>query len=155
MKNFVLVSDLSKTNERVLCKVMKWKNIEINLKMNDPEIYYDKENGNFKIKILDDDNKEIFIIEFSEPSDIPGIGIGIELLRLNTLIDKYRNKGLAKYYMSLLVELCKSNAITTVSIFIGTDKHNHPGSEKIEMDKIRLKEFYKSFESNNLKIIVD
>ena len=86
MKNCVLVSDLSKTNERVLCKVMKWKNIRINLKMNDPEIYYDKENGNFKIKILDDDNKEIFIIEFSEPIDIPGIGIGIELLRLNQRI---------------------------------------------------------------------
>ncbi|WP_429976644.1 hypothetical protein [Enterococcus sp. AZ051] len=133
---------------------MKWEKFEMIPKLNEPELYFEKDNCNFKINIFDDENKEVFIMKFSEPIDCLPQGTAIELERLNTLVDEYRNKGLAKYYMTLLTDLCISNSISVISIIIGTDKFHHYGSEKILMDKERLKKFYKSFEKDGLEIII-
>lgn len=151
----MLVSELDVFNKKIFNSIIKWENFGTIPKLNEPELYYEKDYGDFKISIFDDENREVFIMKFSEPNDNMIQGTGIELVRLNTLVDTYRNNGLAKYYMSLLTDLCITNGISLISIFIGTDKSNHDGSESIEMDKERLKKFYKSFERIGLKIIAN
>lgn len=149
----MLVSELGVFNKKFFDSIIKWENYGMIPELNEPELYYEKDYGDFKISIFDDESREVFIMKFSEPNDNIVQGTGIELVRLNTLVDTYRNKGLAKYYMSLLTDLCITNRISLISVIIGTDKSNHDGSEIIEMDKERLKKFYKSFERIELKII--
>lgn len=151
MKNMGLCKNSIAKQKHIFEEILKWPDFDGFTDLKEPELsYLREEETSYRIRIKNNKDELIFIMEFGGPGDFSS---GIELVRVNTLKKMYRQKGLAKYYINELVKLCKQNSIPLISIFIGTSRENHPGSEPGGMTQEQLRIFYKSFEDEDIKII--